>query len=217
MSPFYFMANYRKIWEDHYGPIPKDENGVTYDIHHIDGNRKNNCISNLKAVSLLEHWQIHIDQSDYAAANRISDRMQGLVEYHDMHGENNPAYKRFWINNGTNNRFIKDIKDMPIGWNIGMSNTTRQKVRDNMKGTKDTIWINDGITNKCIEKNSDIPDGWLKGMIKKYKIGTSCNYGRVLISKDSECKYIEKDKTLPDGWKIGRYKEYCKKYGRRKN
>jgi hypothetical protein len=143
--------------------------------------------------------------------------MQGLVEYHDMHGENNPAYKRFWINNGTNNRFIKDIKDMPIGWNIGMSNTTRQKVRDNMKGTKDTIWINDGITNKCIEKNSDIPDGWLKGMIKKYKIGTSCNYGRVLISKDSECKYIEKDKTLPDGWKIGRSKEYCKKYGRRKN
>jgi hypothetical protein len=211
------MANYRKIWEDHYGPIPKDENDVTYDIHHIDGNRKNNCISNLKAVSLLEHWQIHYYQEEYSAANRIADRMGGLVEYKDMSGKNNPAYKRFWINDGTNNQFIKDIKDMPDGWSMGMSLITKQRVSDNSKGTKNTIWINNGIINKCIEKNNDIPDGWIKGMIKKYKIGTSCNYGRMLISKGSECKYIEKDAALPDGWKIGRSKEYCKKYSRRKN
>ncbi len=54
--------NYRKIWEEAHGPIPKDENGVTYDIHHIDGNRKNNNISNLIALSIEDHYKIHLQQ-----------------------------------------------------------------------------------------------------------------------------------------------------------
>ena len=33
---------YRKIYEQHHGPIPIDESGRTYDIHHIDGNHFNN-------------------------------------------------------------------------------------------------------------------------------------------------------------------------------
>ena len=44
------MNKYRKIWESYYGPIPKDENGISYEIHHIDGNRDNNDINNLKLV-----------------------------------------------------------------------------------------------------------------------------------------------------------------------
>jgi hypothetical protein len=35
-------VNYRKIWEDHYSSIPKDENEISYHIHHIDGNPENN-------------------------------------------------------------------------------------------------------------------------------------------------------------------------------
>lgn len=42
------MTIYRKIYENHFGPIPKDKDGRSYEIHHIDGNRKNNEISNLK-------------------------------------------------------------------------------------------------------------------------------------------------------------------------
>jgi hypothetical protein len=53
------MVNYRRIWEKAKGPIPIDENGVSYDIHHIDGNRRNNCIDNLQCVSLKEHFEIH--------------------------------------------------------------------------------------------------------------------------------------------------------------
>lgn len=30
------MDNYRKIWGKAHGPIPKDDNGMTYDIHHIN-------------------------------------------------------------------------------------------------------------------------------------------------------------------------------------
>jgi hypothetical protein len=26
------MKHYRKIWRDHYGEIPVDENGITFDI-----------------------------------------------------------------------------------------------------------------------------------------------------------------------------------------
>lgn len=53
--------DYRKIWEKENGPIPKDENGRTYDIHHIDGNRKNNSIENLMCVSIQEHYEIHLN------------------------------------------------------------------------------------------------------------------------------------------------------------
>jgi hypothetical protein len=63
--------NYRKIWEHHNGEIPLDENGVSYHIHHIDGNSKNNNISNLQCVSVEQHYKIHLNQGDYAAANAL--------------------------------------------------------------------------------------------------------------------------------------------------
>ena len=60
--------NYRKIWERVNGPIPKDEHGISYDIHHIDGNRSNNSIENLKCVSVQEHFDIHHKQGDWEPA-----------------------------------------------------------------------------------------------------------------------------------------------------
>ena len=63
------MINYRQIWKNHYGPIPKDENGISYQIHHIDGNRSNNDINNLMCVSIKEHYEIHLRQRDFAAAH----------------------------------------------------------------------------------------------------------------------------------------------------
>jgi len=69
------MENYRKIWKDHNGAIPLDENGVHYDIHHIDGNRNNNSIENLKAVSIQEHYDIHYKQQDWNACILIRQRL----------------------------------------------------------------------------------------------------------------------------------------------
>lgn len=37
---------YRKIWIEHFGEIPKDEYGITYEIHHKDRDRSNNDITN---------------------------------------------------------------------------------------------------------------------------------------------------------------------------
>ena len=55
---------YRKIYEHHHGLIPKEENGRTYEIHHIDGNHSNNNPSNLTAVTLQDHYDIHYSQQD---------------------------------------------------------------------------------------------------------------------------------------------------------
>jgi hypothetical protein len=66
---------YRKIYENHYGPIPRDENSRTYEIHHIDGNHSNNDPINLKAVTIQDHYDIHHSQGDWAACLRMSSRM----------------------------------------------------------------------------------------------------------------------------------------------
>lgn len=67
--------DYRKIYEKNFGPIPKDETGRTYDIHHIDGNHSNNP-DNLKAVTIQEHYKIHFSQGDYGACFKMAGRMQ---------------------------------------------------------------------------------------------------------------------------------------------
>jgi len=66
---------YRKIWEDAYGPIPVDERGVSYDIHHIDGNRHNNALSNLMALSVADHYTLHLKQEDFFEASLIAKRL----------------------------------------------------------------------------------------------------------------------------------------------
>lgn len=68
--------DYRKLWIDYYGEIPKDKEGRSYEIHHIDGNRKNNDISNLKCLSIQEHYNLHKEQGDWMACNRMRERMK---------------------------------------------------------------------------------------------------------------------------------------------
>ena len=48
------MKIYRKIYEEHYGSIPKG-----YHIHHIDFNHNNNDPSNLEALTPEEHGKKH--------------------------------------------------------------------------------------------------------------------------------------------------------------
>lgn len=72
--------NYRKIYEQHNGPIPKDTEGRSYEIHHIDGNHTNNHPSNLKCVTLREHYDIHYAQKDYGACFKMAKRMLLSVE-----------------------------------------------------------------------------------------------------------------------------------------
>lgn len=66
------MLNYRRIWETHNNEKIPDG----YEIHHIDGNRKNNNPDNLICVSIEEHLKIHKDQKDWGAVQAILARME---------------------------------------------------------------------------------------------------------------------------------------------
>lgn len=68
--------NYRKIYEQHHGKIPKDSSGRSFDVHHIDGNHSNNNPTNLTAVAIQEHYDIHYAQGDWAACFLIASKMQ---------------------------------------------------------------------------------------------------------------------------------------------
>ena len=99
------MSIYRKLYEDHFGPIPKDKNGRSYEIHHIDGNHKNNHISNLICVSIEEHYKIHLSQGDWWAALMISKRMKVSPEEQSFLIKHSNKKR---ISNGTHN-FTSDL------------------------------------------------------------------------------------------------------------
>lgn len=69
------MLKHRKVWEEVYGKIPDG-----FEIHHVDGNNKNNDISNLKMVSIREHLSIHKSQGDWGAVQAILMRLNRSEE-----------------------------------------------------------------------------------------------------------------------------------------
>lgn len=72
--------NYRRIYEQNFGAIPKDNQNRSYEIHHIDGNPKNNQINNLKCVSIQEHYDIHYSQKDWGACYLIGKKLKLSAE-----------------------------------------------------------------------------------------------------------------------------------------
>ena len=67
--------NYRRIYEKAWGPIPIDEDGRTYDIHHWDGDPTNNDPNNLWAFSIRDHFDVHAWRGDWGACAAIALRM----------------------------------------------------------------------------------------------------------------------------------------------
>lgn len=106
------MTIYRKIYEEHCGPIPKDEDGRTYEIHHKDGNRSNNTIDNLQCVSIAEHYKIHYDRGDFGACVMIAKRMSL------------PSDHLSQIQKGKKRPGIGGVKKGTIPWNKGRSGYT---------------------------------------------------------------------------------------------
>ena len=48
------ITEHRWVWEQAYGPIPDG-----YVVHHVDGNRQNNDLSNLTLMTPSDHSQLH--------------------------------------------------------------------------------------------------------------------------------------------------------------
>jgi HNH endonuclease len=70
------MKIHRKIYEQYNGPIPHEDNGRSYEIHHLDGNPDNNSPDNLVALTLREHYEIHKSQGDWGAAWLLSKKLK---------------------------------------------------------------------------------------------------------------------------------------------
>jgi hypothetical protein len=80
MCTYCTTTNYRRIYENHNGLIPKDSDGRTYEIHHLDGNHNNNHPTNLIAVTIQEHYEIHYNQRDWNACKMIKLRMDFTID-----------------------------------------------------------------------------------------------------------------------------------------
>lgn len=106
----FINMNYRKIWESFHGPIPKDEKDRTYDIHHIDGNRKNNSIENLICLSIEDHYKIHLE-----------------------HFEKTKSEKEFRSLVFLSKRVNKTANEL-TGWTV--SEEIREKISNSLKGKK---------------------------------------------------------------------------------
>jgi hypothetical protein len=172
---------YRKIYENHHGPIPKDAEGRTYEIHHIDGNHKNNNPNNLVAVSIHEHYNIHYSQGDWAACLYIKsqrmdhtpDELSNLAKmanmkrvesgnHHWVGGEMQRKRMNRLSSNGTH-PFLKQQDGTSVGQRI-----SRKRMED---GTHN--WLGESHPSKIKSKNGT-------HHFMKRKDGTSPTSDRVL-------------------------------------
>jgi len=179
------MSNiHRKIWEQNFGKIPKDKKGRTYEIHHIDGNHKNNNLENLICVTIEEHYKIHYENKDYGACVMIAKRMELPSDYISN------------IQKGVKRPGIGGVKKGTIPWNKGkkgyklnlteegklnmvqsakkLAKIKKEQVEIILKNYENSIHINDERIGK-IRKNGKIftyKRSFCESMAKQYGVTT---------------------------------------------
>lgn len=144
--------HYRKIYENHNGPIPSDELGRTFEIHHIDGVRSNNEPSNLIALSIQEHYDLHYSQGDWIASSYIARYRLGFSKEHLSELARKFALER--VRNGTN----------PFQTRSDGTNLARDRVKNGThnlsKRPNGTSVASDNVkngTHVCLKKGKDAP------------------------------------------------------------
>lgn len=159
--------HYRKVWENKFGKIPTDENGFKYEIHHIDGNRKNNSIENLQCITILEHLQIHINRGDWGSVALIGKRI-GL----------GPKYMSE-VQRGVKRPGVGGAKKGRTPWNKNkkgcFSKETIDKFKTSRKGRRfSPLKISDSDCQKIISLYANKPN--MCGAGKKSKNGRIMSY-----------------------------------------
>lgn len=115
-------TNYRKIYENHVGPIPKDENNRTYEIHHIDGDKTNNNPNNLLCVSVKEHYDIHHRQGDHGACFKMAKRLElSPQELAELARITTTKRNKVKVKDGTHN-----LLKRPDGSSVGKESTKKR-------------------------------------------------------------------------------------------
>ncbi len=114
----------RKVWIKANGPIPKDSEGFSYEIHHKDNNPSNNDLVNLEMLTIREHLERHLEQEDWFAAALIAKRLGLGAGYSSdlQKGKKRPG--------------VGGVPKGTIPWNKGgcHSEETKQKLSEIRKG-----------------------------------------------------------------------------------
>lgn len=171
--------SYRKIWEHYYGPIPVDEDGRSYEIHHKDGDRNNNHIENLLCVSIKEHYDIHYEQGDYGACVMIAKRMELPPEHLSQ------------IQTGAKRPGVGGVKKGTIPWNKGKSgyklNLSEDARRRMGSGNRNGGPLNDEVAQTILKQYTD------KIHIDDERINKVQRNGKLFTYKRSFCEKISKE------------------------
>jgi len=192
------MSRHRRIWEQHFGKIPKDDEGRSYEIHHKDGDRNNNDINNLMCISIQEHFDIHYQQKDWGAVALISKRMELPVDYiskiqtgkkrPELIGRSGPKIGNVpWNKNKKGYKLKTDRTGKRFG---GPSKLSKKEVDEIKKKYFDKIDLADSKLIGTKSKNGKIltyDNLFCKEVSKKYKVS------------DTLIRQIIKNKTWKDG------------------
>ena len=179
--------NYVRIWEQHHR-LKLPEN---MEIHHIDGIHTNNDPTNLLAVTIEQHLDIHRKQNDYGACqailmrmNRTEEQKKEIAECASKHQKKLLRQKKhnFQIPKEERIKRSKEIMQKRIGEHgiafLGISDTkqnaknartklSRETELRMMKKWNDKVrntkwWVNpQGKRKRCINKPGD---EWKEGM-----------------------------------------------------
>jgi hypothetical protein len=161
--------NYRKVYKVHNGPIPIDQNGKRYHIHHIDGNRANNHFTNLIALSIEDHYQIHFDQQDwnaciklYAQMGKSNQETSELAQtLSKQYGWKPPSQKgkRYWTNGLSNTMSTESPgKDWWLGKTIFCDKTKYKEKISAIKKAEMTREKRELLRQKSLSNDSCPPN-----------------------------------------------------------
>lgn len=204
------MKDYRKFWKRVNGDIPQDENGISYDIHHKDGNRNNNELSNLMCVSIKEHYEIHYNKyletgsyKELASARMLAGRLINSVD--ELTGYTLTEETKEKIRNTLKGRSHSEErrKAIAMGRKKGKSCNKLEHIEARSRGLKQ--YYKDATEEELRERWDKISKAH-KG--KKLKKSTKEKLSRH-NSKHSDEVVLEIDKMIKDGV---RYKVISEKY-----
>jgi len=193
---------YKKIYEKHFGKIPKG-----YHIHHIDGNSHNNDIKNLVCLSPEEHSKIHKDE--FVVWANEGGRLGGQKCVEDKLGWFNKTEEEL------QDIRIKALKIANTKENIEKRvNTYKKRYSDGQIVHWSTLYDKDIVSEKI--KKGD-PGKSTRGKVSKNK-GKKLNIKNIELANENKrvaalnrkkisCKYCNREM---DAGNMTRHENACK-------
>lgn len=167
--------NYRKLWESIKGPIPVDARGRPFEIHHVDGNPHNNDPENLLAVTIREHYHIHLTQEDWGSAGAVLRRINNPQDK-DMLSHISKKSNTERLENATHN-FLKVNRKGQMGNEFTSQTATQCAVSRVVEGTHNFIGT-DNKNQQQVAYQRLVAGCMISYLQDKTKIAVGIQFGR---------------------------------------